>query len=128
MLHFSFFINVFGNVLNFIWSFFVHYLLVVFSSLKTIFEYISFTMLYYFQVYSNVNQFYIYIYPLFFRSFLIAECWVGFLMLYSRLLLVIYFICSCIYICQSQSPNLSLPSFSWYYIFKFYAIKNFFSV
>ena len=47
-------------------------------------------------MYSKVNQLYIHIYPLFFRFF--SEYSVEFPVLYSRSLLVIFFIYSSVYI------------------------------
>ena len=67
-------------------------------------------MLCLFLLYSKVNQFSIYMYPLFFRF----SSHIGHYRVLSRVpcaiqeVLTSYLFCM-VYICQSQSPNLSLP-------------------
>jgi len=64
-------------------------------------EYSWFTVLCMFQVYSKLIPLYIYIYPFFSDSFpilVITEYWIEFFVLYSRSLLIIYFIYS---VCES---------------------------
>ena len=64
---------------------------------KILLNYYWFTVLCWFQVYSKVNQLYMYLSNLFFPISVITNYWVDFPVLYSRSLLIIYFIQWCVH-------------------------------
>ena len=66
-------------------------------------------MLYYFQMYSKVNELYIYTYPFFFPVYFITKYWVDFPELCSWFLLIIYFIQQCVYVIPTHPIPPSPP-------------------